>query len=79
MGTVNNSDTLCSGNNAAFILNILQIVIHTLSFALALWTLFKPKQDLKTNIGEAEGLLEGSKNEETKMNETLGLKPVYTD
>jgi hypothetical protein len=54
-------------------------VIHTLSFALALWTLCKPKQDLKTNIGEAEGLLEKSKNEETTMNETLGIKPLYTD
>jgi hypothetical protein len=28
---------------------------------------------------EAEGLLEESKKEETNMNDTLGLKPIFAD
>ncbi|PMD49163.1 uncharacterized protein K444DRAFT_639042 [Hyaloscypha bicolor E] len=79
MGAVNNSSTLCSSNQAAWILNLLQVAIHTLSFALALWTLFKPGQDFKTKMTEAEGLLEESKKEETNMNKTLGLKPTFAD
>lgn len=69
-GTVNNSSTLCPSNQAAWILNLLQVTIHTLCFALVLWNLFFNKTAAK----EFLDLLEKPNKDVAKMDETLHVK-----